>query len=223
MNKHKSNKIKENSNTVRHLIMGQIITTQNLVATKVVRLAGQWFHTNNGGAHAFKMEKLLIVFVLTNQSLWWNAWLDSSQKIISFSFEFRACLSPSTLRVRLNGRLCKDDIFKCISWMKIIVYIDSNDWQWIKLPVSQHWSMSCHGHEQATCLNQCWLSSLTSCGLTGPQWVNCVCAFNWTLVVNALYWSWLCSYQKIILFFLEVHAYLLSISVVLGMSNWTSL
>ena len=41
MNKHKSNKIKENSNTVRHLIMGQIITTQNLVATKVVRLAGQ--------------------------------------------------------------------------------------------------------------------------------------------------------------------------------------
>ena len=43
MNKHKSNKIKENSNTVRHLIMGQIITTQNLVATKVVRLAGQWW------------------------------------------------------------------------------------------------------------------------------------------------------------------------------------
>ena len=42
MNKHKSSKIKENSNTVRHLIIGQIITTQNLVATKVVRLAGQW-------------------------------------------------------------------------------------------------------------------------------------------------------------------------------------
>ena len=41
MNKHKSNKIKENSNTVRHLIMGQIITTQNLVAIKVVRHAGQ--------------------------------------------------------------------------------------------------------------------------------------------------------------------------------------
>ena len=41
MNKHKSSKIKENSNTVRHLIIGQIITTQNLVATKVVRLAGQ--------------------------------------------------------------------------------------------------------------------------------------------------------------------------------------
>ena len=32
MNKHKSNKRKENSNTVRHLIMGQITTTQNLVA-----------------------------------------------------------------------------------------------------------------------------------------------------------------------------------------------
>ena len=41
MNKHKSNKIKENSNTVRHLIMGQIITTQNLVAIKEVRHAGQ--------------------------------------------------------------------------------------------------------------------------------------------------------------------------------------
>ena len=34
MNKHKSSKIKENSNTVRHLIMGQITTTQNLVAIK---------------------------------------------------------------------------------------------------------------------------------------------------------------------------------------------
>ena len=44
MNKHKSNKIKENSNTVRHLIMGQIITTQNLVAIKEVRHAGQWCH-----------------------------------------------------------------------------------------------------------------------------------------------------------------------------------
>ena len=41
MNKHKSNKIKENSNTVRHSIMGQITTTQNLVAIKEVRHAGQ--------------------------------------------------------------------------------------------------------------------------------------------------------------------------------------
>ena len=41
MNKHKSNKIKENSNTVRHLIMGQITSTQNLVAIKEVRHAGQ--------------------------------------------------------------------------------------------------------------------------------------------------------------------------------------
>ena len=41
MNKHKSNKIKENSDTVRHLIMGQIITTQNLVAIKEVQHAGQ--------------------------------------------------------------------------------------------------------------------------------------------------------------------------------------
>ena len=41
MNKHKSNKLKENSNTVRHLIMGQITTTQNLVAIKEVRHAGQ--------------------------------------------------------------------------------------------------------------------------------------------------------------------------------------
>ena len=52
MNKHKSNKIKENSNTVRHLIMGQIITTQNLVAIKEVRHAGQT-----------KMEILLAAFV----------------------------------------------------------------------------------------------------------------------------------------------------------------
>ena len=48
MNKHKSNKIKENSNTVRHLIMGQITTTQNLVAIKEVRHAGQrGHHTRN--------------------------------------------------------------------------------------------------------------------------------------------------------------------------------
>ena len=43
MNKHiKSNKIKENFNTVRHLIMGQITTTQNLVAIKEVRHARKW-------------------------------------------------------------------------------------------------------------------------------------------------------------------------------------
>ena len=41
MDKHKSNKINENSNTVSHLIMGQITTTQNLVAIKEVRHAGQ--------------------------------------------------------------------------------------------------------------------------------------------------------------------------------------
>ena len=41
MNKHKSNKIKDNYNTVRYLIMGQITTTQNLVAIKEVRHAGQ--------------------------------------------------------------------------------------------------------------------------------------------------------------------------------------
>ena len=47
MNKHKSNKIKENSNTVRHLIMGQITTTQNLVAIKEVRHAGQKTHSQH--------------------------------------------------------------------------------------------------------------------------------------------------------------------------------
>ena len=41
MNKHKSHKIKEDPNTVRHLIMGRITTTQNLVAIKEVRHAGQ--------------------------------------------------------------------------------------------------------------------------------------------------------------------------------------
>ena len=52
MNKHNSNKLKENSNTVRHLIIGQIITTQNLVAIKEVRHAGQstvvvvWFDSS---------------------------------------------------------------------------------------------------------------------------------------------------------------------------------
>ena len=51
MNKHKSNKIKENSNTVRHLIMGQIITTQNLVAIKEVLHAGQ--QHNSGDAALF--------------------------------------------------------------------------------------------------------------------------------------------------------------------------
>ena len=51
MNKHKSNKMKENSNTVRHLIMGQITTTQNLVAIKEVRHAGQWQHCHSQWWH----------------------------------------------------------------------------------------------------------------------------------------------------------------------------
>ena len=54
MNKHKSNKIKENSNTVRHLIMGQIITTQNLVAIKEVRHAGQWLIIYEVLCHSFE-------------------------------------------------------------------------------------------------------------------------------------------------------------------------
>ena len=48
MNKHKSNKIKENSNTVRHLIKGQITTTKNLVAIKEVRHAGQQVNISLG-------------------------------------------------------------------------------------------------------------------------------------------------------------------------------
>ena len=54
MSKHKSNKIKENSNTVRHLIMGQIITTQNLVAIKEVRHAGQWLIIYEVLCHSFE-------------------------------------------------------------------------------------------------------------------------------------------------------------------------
>ena len=50
MNKHKSNKIKENSDTVRHLIMGQITTTQNLFAIKEVRHAGQSQTQQYGGS-----------------------------------------------------------------------------------------------------------------------------------------------------------------------------
>ena len=53
MNKHKSDKIKENSNTVRHLIMGQITTTHNLVAIKEVRHAGQQNKKNLCNIHSF--------------------------------------------------------------------------------------------------------------------------------------------------------------------------
>ena len=70
MNKHKSNKIKENSNTVRHLIMGQIITTQNLVATKVVRLAGQsWCFTLNANK-LISMVLFMLKLLYENKFLW---------------------------------------------------------------------------------------------------------------------------------------------------------
>ena len=75
MNKHKSNKIKENSNTVRHLIMGQIITTQNLVATKVVRLAGQW--------HICKLN-LLIINISTWQHFYKYTYWVSVQNWFAF-------------------------------------------------------------------------------------------------------------------------------------------
>ena len=60
MNKHKSNKIKENSNTVRHLIIGQIITTQNLVAIKEVRHAGQW-HERHGVSNHWHYNDVIMV------------------------------------------------------------------------------------------------------------------------------------------------------------------
>ena len=63
MNKHKSNKIKENSNTVRHLMMGQIITTQNLVAIKEVRHAGQIRNIND------YLDCLTVPIVLWSPSL----------------------------------------------------------------------------------------------------------------------------------------------------------
>ena len=66
MNKHKSNKIKENSNTVRHLIMGQIITTQNLVAIKEVRHAGQ-----QGTKGTKSLIKIQWSTVSTWQSTYW--------------------------------------------------------------------------------------------------------------------------------------------------------
>ena len=85
MNKHKSNKIKENSNTVRHLIMGQITTTQNLVAIKEVRHAGQLFphtmrlHINEGNpafpAYMWKQQKPTAYdgnpYTYGTMSSWW--------------------------------------------------------------------------------------------------------------------------------------------------------
>ena len=59
MNKHKSNKIKENSNTLRHLIMGQITTTQYLVAIKEVRQAGQW---NYAQSLMYHKRRVLLFF-----------------------------------------------------------------------------------------------------------------------------------------------------------------
>ena len=61
MNKHKSNKIKENSNTVRHLIMGQITTTKNLVAIKEVRHAGQIAVQINAVENIFKCKQCLTI------------------------------------------------------------------------------------------------------------------------------------------------------------------
>ena len=90
MNKHKSNKIKENSNTVRHLIMGQITTTQNLVAIKEVRHAGQWwfmacnstwwwFHALTAGVRIWALIQYVITWLILRyctvskpQGLYWE-------------------------------------------------------------------------------------------------------------------------------------------------------
>ena len=79
MNKHKSNKIKENSNTVRHLIMGQITTTQNLVQKKsgtpdnniltislscqnnvILCFAYQWKYCYDNISKIYKIAKMLL-------------------------------------------------------------------------------------------------------------------------------------------------------------------
>ena len=65
MNKHKSNEIKENSNTVRHLIMGEITTTQNLVAIKEVRHAGQKIEKKKGWGEGVGIVDILIYFKYT--------------------------------------------------------------------------------------------------------------------------------------------------------------
>ena len=70
MNKHKSNKIIENSNTVRHLIMGQITTTQNLVAIKEVRHAGQSY-SFGVHVHILWKPKLYSAVLLVA----WNRWV----------------------------------------------------------------------------------------------------------------------------------------------------
>ena len=66
MNKHKLNKRKENSNTVRHLIIGQIITTQNLVAIKEVRHAGQ---SNKIKENSYTVRHLIMEQIITTQNL----------------------------------------------------------------------------------------------------------------------------------------------------------
>ena len=72
MNKHKSNKIKENSNTVRHLIMGQITTTQNLVAIKKVRHAGQKPKNPEVTPDKYEHDLKYLTYILLNQIALWR-------------------------------------------------------------------------------------------------------------------------------------------------------
>ena len=118
MNKHKSNKIKENSNTVRHLIMGQIITTQNLVATKVVRLAGQstpeWPFNGGGGGGGVHMGHMnLAIWValfcnivpyVSNYYVWnWSNTMNISSALWILTWCFSTRASVATMLRTYSG------------------------------------------------------------------------------------------------------------------------
>ena len=103
MNKHKSNKIKENSNTVRHLIMGQIITTQNLVATKVVRLAwgllGQNVWSDTGNTSQYEYWECYARFLLDFPSVWSDT--GNGRKLLGIYWEIRRIM-----QMRCSGTKC---------------------------------------------------------------------------------------------------------------------
>ena len=78
------------------------------------------------------------------------------------------------MRLRQNGLHFPEDIFKCISWLKIYEFRLRFHWSVFLRVQIQHWFRWWFGAKQATSpyLDQCRHSLLTHKCVTWPKWVN---------------------------------------------------
>ena len=159
INKHKSNKIKENSNTVRHLNNGtdrrhsKSCCDQSSAARRTISIEVQW------------TDVLSISDITTYMSI------TCKGKTHDWQLAHIRPIMPGQ-----NGHAA-DVIFTCMSWTKVVkcwFQFRPSSFLWVLLRTSQHWFRLWLGGEQATShyMNQCGSWSVTPYGVTGPQWVS---------------------------------------------------